>query len=129
MSPDALQGFPLIYLGTVYSRYCDGHEAAHRIACEISAKLIGTSLLRIYCPVAHMHPIAWFGDLSPTDDSIWDWQNEIMIERSDALLVAEMDGWRRSRGLARELESFEAASKPVYYLDLEAFEVGTSAFT
>jgi hypothetical protein len=128
MSPEDLRCYPLVYLATNYSRYGDGHEAAFRVACEIAAKLLREGV-RVFSPIAHGHPISYFGDIDPIDDALWSWFDEVMVERCDTVLVAEMGGWQRSRGIAREIEAFEDAGKPVYYLDLESFEVGTSAFT
>jgi hypothetical protein len=46
-----------------------------------------------------------------------------IMAKSDAMLIAKMDGWQGSKGIQHEIGVFGAAEKPIYYLDVETFEV------
>jgi hypothetical protein len=113
---EALRKFDLVYLATPYSKYPAGIEAAFIEACRISGRLVlfGVS---VYSPIAHTHPIAIHGGLDPMAHELWLPFDEAIMDKSDALCVAMMDGWKESRGIAYEIAVFRRARKPVFYLD------------
>lgn len=119
-----LTEFLLVYLATPYSKYNDGIECAFRDAAALTAKLLRLGV-KSYSPIAHTHPIAIYGDLDPLDHSIWLPFDEAMMKKSDALLVAQMQGWRESYGVKHEIQFFTAAGKPVFYLDTVAMAVAS----
>lgn len=119
-----LTEFPLVYLATPYSKYNDGIECAFRDAAALTAKLLRLGV-KVYSPIAHTHPIAIYGDLDPLDHAIWLPFDEAMMKKSDALLVAQMHGWRESYGVSHEIQFFTAAGKPVFYLDTVAMAVAS----
>lgn len=56
----------------------------------------------IYCPILNTHPIAVARAL-PVEFEWWEAFNRAFIERSEGVIVAEMDGWRTSRGVQHEI--------------------------
>ena len=71
----------------------------------------------IYSPIAHTHGIAKVGGFDPLDHDIWLPLDEKMMVACDYLVVAKMEGWDTSKGVAFEIElggavlSFWLASK------------------
>jgi nucleoside 2-deoxyribosyltransferase len=114
MSPRAI--LTLAYLGTPYTRYKSGIVGAFCDACALAARLMQSGVT-VYSPIAHTHPIAVHGKIDPLDLSIWLPFDEAMMERCDTLIVAHLDGWDQSRGIAHEVAFFERAGKPIFDLD------------
>lgn len=112
----------MAYLATPYSKYPKGIELAFRDACKITARLLRLGM-KVYSPIAHTHPIAVHGKIDPYDHKIWMPFDKAVMDRSDVLLVAKMDTWDQSYGIAEEIKIFTAAGKPIYYLDPETLEV------
>jgi len=107
----------LCYLATPYSRYFDGDlERAFVDASKLAAKLLLAGV-KVYSPIAHTHPLAIHGNLDPLDHSIWLPFDEAMMDAAHILIVAHMDGWQESKGVAHEIEFFEKRGKPIYDLD------------
>lgn len=110
------------YLSTPYSLYPAGPEAAFQDACALCGELLRQGLCT-YSPIAHTHPVALHAGLDPLDHSIWLPFDQVRMDKADAILVAKMDGWNDSFGVAYEVDVFKAAGKPVYYLDCATMEV------
>ena len=106
----------LYFLSTPYSKYPKGLEHAFRDASRLTARLLQEGL-SVYSPIAHSHPIAMHGGLEPRDHDIWIPFNELMMAKSDVLLVAHMEGWEDSYGIIQEIKAFGKAEKPIYHLD------------
>ena len=122
--------YELVYLGTPYSKYPAGIDAAFRDAAALTAKLIIKGV-NVYSPIAHTHPIAVYGGIDPLDHEFWLAFDAAMMAKSDALVVAMLAGWEFSYGLQHEIRVFRSAAKPVFRLDpttlaLTRFEVGES---
>ena len=107
---------PLCYLATPYSKWVPGLEDAFVQAAILAARLLTTGL-KVYSPIAHTHPLAIYGNLDPLDHSIWLPFDEAMMHASDVLLVAHMDGWRESQGVAHEIDFFDREGKPIFDLN------------
>lgn len=114
-----LRGLDLIYLATPYTHYKMGLEAAAYDAGVIAAKLLQKGF-RVVSPIAHSHAIARVGRLDAVDAEFWEWADRGLVEKSDACIVATMDGWEESAGVNHEIATFMAAGKPVCYLDPES---------
>jgi hypothetical protein len=110
-------GDKLCYLGTPYRKYRHGLGGAYVHAAELAGRLLKTGAYKIYCPIVHSHPIALHAGLDFTDMSIWGPLNRLMMSRCDRLLVAHMDGWEESDGLAQEIAYFMEAGAPIFDLD------------
>jgi hypothetical protein len=112
----------LAYLATVYSKHKLGLEAAFIEASKLAARLL-VSGIKVYSPIAHTHPLAYYGGLDLLDLSIWLPFDEAMMERADVLIVAHMEGWRESKGITHEIAFFERAEKPIFDLDPETLSM------
>lgn len=113
---EPLRALPLVYVGTPYSKYPTGIEAAFKDASALMARLL-TEGVRAYSPIAHTHPIAIHGNLDPYDHTIWLPFDAAIMEKADGMIVAMLPGWDSSYGIKHEIEEFTKAGKPVFYLD------------
>ncbi len=111
-----LKKHSLVYVATPYSKYPGGLSLAFEEAARITAYLLQRGV-GAFSPIAHTHPIAIYGDINPLDHSFWLPVDLPIINKSDALLVVKMDGWKKSKGIAWEIERFKKAKKPIYYFD------------
>lgn len=115
---EKLKGHRLVYLATPYSKYPGGIGEAFICAAKYAGRLL-TAGVKVYSPIAHTHPIACFGELDPLDHSIWLPFDEAMMTAADAICVLQMDTWEISKGIAHEIEFFQNAGKPVYFMKPE----------
>lgn len=106
----------LYYLATPYSKWEEGITMAYVEAARITARLLKQGY-KVYSPIAHTHPIAIYGNVDPYDHNIWLPFDKAMMDRSDALLVAQLPGWSTSTGVKFEMKTFVEQSKPVYFYD------------
>lgn len=107
----------LFYLATPYTKYPHGIEQAFIDACKLAARLLNEKKFSVYSPIAHTHPIAIHGNIDPYELSIWLPFDANMIRVCNSLLVAHMDGWEQSSGIAHEVDEFSRARKPILDLD------------
>lgn len=110
-----MSGNTLAYLATPYSRSPRGMRLAFVDASALAGRLLHAGIY-VYSPIAHTHPVATYSDLDPLDHSIWLPFDELMMARCDTLIVAHMEGWQESKGLAHEVNYFERARKPIFDL-------------
>lgn len=113
----------LTYLATPYSKHPLGLEEAFKEAAALAGRLLQDGWC-IYSPIAHTHPVAIYGELDPLDHILWLEFDEVMMDKSDGLLVAKMEGWQESIGVQYEIDIFEQSGKPIMYLDPQT--LGTS---
>lgn len=107
----------LAYLATPYSKYKNGDlNAAFIDASKLAARLL-TIGVKVYSPIAHTHPLAIHGGLDPLDHAIWLPFDETMMNVSNVLIVAHMEGWRESFGITHEVDFFGRQNKPIFDLD------------
>lgn len=113
---EELKGLPgLSYMASPYSRYHAGLEAAYTMACRAAAVLMKRGH-RIFCPIAHSHPIAIHGDIDPLDWEFWAKQDGDMMKACNGLIVVQMQGWDQSIGVADEIAAFQWQGKPVIHV-------------
>jgi nucleoside 2-deoxyribosyltransferase len=105
----------LWYLGSPYSRYRYGPEAAYERISHQAAVLLREGV-NAFSPIAHSHSLATHGGLDPVDHDYWMAKDRPYMEKCDGLIVCEMEGWQESRGLAHEIEFFSSAGKPVIHM-------------
>lgn len=115
MSTDQIKD-SLAYLATPYSKWPLGLHDAFVEVSKLAARLLVAGV-KVYSPIAHTHPLATYGFLDALDHTIWLPFDEAMMRVSDVLIVAHMDGWQQSKGVAHEIEFFKAAGKPIFDLD------------
>lgn len=87
-------------------------EEVSRMAGHLMAKG-----LKVFCPIAHSHPIALYSKLPPTDGDFWINQDLAVLQHCKRLLVYKMPGWEESRGVKMEIEFAERNNIPVEYLE------------
>lgn len=119
-----LKKFNLIYLATPYSKYPSGHEEAWLEACRVAGIFIREGLV-VYCPIAHTHPIAHYGQVDKVDHNFWMRVDTPLMNASDALVVVCMPKWRDSLGITHEIKKFEADRKPVFLCTWPKLEIET----
>lgn len=107
-----MRQYGLVYLATPYSKYTDGLEQAFSDAARLAARLMQKGY-RIYSPIVHCHPLARYGNIDP-NASLWLANDEMMMNKSDTLFVAKLDGWQKSDGINSEIKFFDGAFKPVF---------------
>lgn len=110
-------GGTLIYLATPYTRTRIGFDAAADEAARIAARLALATNAAVFSPIVHGHVICRAGSLDPVKDSVaWAKLNTRMVMASDVLVIAHMDGWEESEGIADEIGGFLRAHKPIFDL-------------
>ncbi|WP_293857168.1 DUF1937 family protein [uncultured Alsobacter sp.] len=116
------QGF--VYLATPYTKYPSGHVAAYLAASRVAGELVNQNI-RVFCPVAHSHPVAVHGGVDPAAYDIWTYQNAAFLDLAHTLVVAKLPSWKLSRGVDEEIEAFIQAGKPVILTNPELTECET----
>lgn len=119
---------PLAYLASPYTKYDGGLGRAFRHAAEITGKLL-TAGVHVFSPIVQSHMLALYARerIDPLDETFWNPINDRMCAACDVLLIAQLPGWRESRGVAREIEFFDRASKPSFLLDPVSFRMSRRA--
>jgi hypothetical protein len=111
----------LIYLATPYTLLRNRAAAAKE-----AARLTGCLALQgysIFSPIAHSHAIAQLGNIDPLDHAFWLKFNQPFLVAAMALVVAHMDGWQESKGIAHEIAFFKECGKPIYDLDPKTLQI------
>jgi Domain of unknown function (DUF1937) len=103
------------YLGSPYSKFAFGLEAAYRQVSEAAGLLIRAGV-PVFCPIAHSHPIAKYGQLDPVNHELWVTVDAPLVRAAGGLIVLMLPGWTESRGLTHERSAFEATDRPVVYM-------------
>lgn len=118
-----LSKYSLCYLATPYTKYKGGLVVAFEDAARLSARLLKRGV-KVYSPIVHGHAIAIHGDINPMDLTVWLPHNALFLQLSNILLVAKMDGWEFSEGIAHEIKT---SGKPIVYLDPEHLTISLTA--
>jgi hypothetical protein len=105
----------LAYLATPYARYPGGPEKAFIDAACITSRLLMAGV-NVYSPITHSHSLSVYGGLKGGDHAFWLPYDELMMSRCDTLIVAHMEGWQESKGIAHEIEFFRRMRKPIFDL-------------
>ena len=111
----ATAGGRYYYLGTPFSLYRHGMEAANMQACCITAELMRADVIAL-SPIAHSHAIAKHAAMPPGDHELWEWFDRPLMRGACGLIVYLMPGWDESYGLTREIDWFEKEGKPIMSL-------------
>ena len=109
---------PLYYLASPYRLYPAGAEQAFIDVCAIAGHLIETGVM-VYSPIAHCHPIAAHSDMDLHRYELWMPFDLLMLARCDGLIIAHMQGWEESVGIAEEVKYFMALNRPIFDLDIK----------
>jgi hypothetical protein len=119
---NSLVGRGLVYLATPYTRYPHGREAAFQQACYLAIQCVKAGVT-VFSPIVHSHPLTGEGKLDPVDGALWEFVDAPFLARCNFLLVATLEGWQDSRGIAHEIKVFERLGKPIGYLEPFTMEV------
>jgi hypothetical protein len=106
---------PLCYLASPFTRYPLGHDRAESDIARLAGILINTGV-RLYCPIAHCGPLVRHGGLDPVDAKLWRAVNEPFVRLCTVLIVARLEGWNRSDGVAGETFEFHERRAPIFDL-------------
>jgi hypothetical protein len=103
------------YLGSPYSKYPRGIQAAYEDICAQQALLIKAGI-SVFCPISHTHGPAVHGNLDPLAHEIWIPADIPFMRAAKGIIVCKLDGWQTSYGLAVEIEQFRLHYKPIIYM-------------
>lgn len=104
------------YLATPYSKWTHGLEDANTVAQKLAARLLQHHV-PIYCPIAHTHGIATYvTEVDKRDHDFWLNADKPLFEAAYGLLVADLPGWRESKGVSLEIAWCRAMKKPAWLL-------------
>jgi hypothetical protein len=122
-SLDVLRGYKQVYLAGPYTGHESGDldQAYHEINLLL-LRLRAQKLFNLYSPIAHWHGAAIAGDL-PTTHDVWKDDNEQKVAISNALLVAELPGWKSSHGVNWEIQLARHLQRPVYFINPETLSI------
>lgn len=105
----------MIYLATPYSHPEPAvMEQRFQDACRIAGLLMAQGEV-VFSPIAHTHPIAVQCTL-PRGWDYWERFDRDFIAACSKVLVARMDGWEQSKGVAAEIAIAKELGKPVEYI-------------
>ncbi len=122
MNLDYLKTFGLPYLASPYSKFPRGLEMAFIEVSRITARL-ATEGLAVFSPIVYTHPLAQHGKIDPMDHEFWLPYDQDFMDLCGSLLIAKMETWEHSFGIAQETGRFRVMGKPIFYLDPETLMV------
>lgn len=97
----------MIYLASPYSFPATERARRYRLALFAMGHLI-TKGFHVYCPVVHTHAVNLFlaGQKCEPPPSFWYGFEEPFMNFCDRLVVLQIMGWRKSKGVEREISHF-----------------------
>src|SRR4051812_21185618 len=101
------------YLGSPYTKYTYGRQAAYTLVCREAGRLTKSNI-PVYSPIAHFHGIDLYGDNSLSYEVLLAAQQPF-IDIACGLIVLKMNGWEDSFGLDFEIKQFTVSGKPIIY--------------
>lgn len=86
---------------------------------EVSEKAAELMLAgeKIFCPIAHSHPIEHYGMKDTQSGDFWLEQDFAILAHANLLKVYRMEGWDKSSGVRREIEFAVENGIPIEYID------------
>lgn len=121
---------PLVYLASPYS-HPSQHVREQRFekVSKIAAEILLDGYLLPFSPIAHSHPMAVHGcppisAVFATDWKAWQELDLAFIDRCDAIVVVQLDGWEQSVGVTAEIDYARSKGMPVIYFNPESMPIG-----
>ena len=115
----------IIYLACPYSHEDKGVRLyrAH-IATKAAAKLIASGLT-VFSPITMTHPIdlIFIAEGTILDSAYWLKFDEAFMTICDKMIVLTLNGWRESKGIAREMNFFKEQNKTICYVSPEELQI------
>lgn len=111
------------YLATPYSKWAHGLEDACSVAQMLTARLMETRV-PVFSPIAHTHGIATYvTEVDKRDHDFWLTADKPMVDAAHGLLIADLNGWKTSRGVLLEIKWGKEQSKPIWLLNVASLDV------
>ncbi len=106
------------YLASPYSHSSYRVRARrYREVVKTAAALIEQGR-RVFCPIAHSHPIALaISESCAVDFDVWMAIDLPILRHASKLVVLKLPGWDVSRGVAKEIEVAQQLGIPIEYLE------------
>lgn len=105
------------YLATPYTLYEGGHEKAYHDAAKMLAFLEDNGLF-MFCPITHFHTASEYTkSIARTDTDAWNVKCLKFLALSRGVIVTTMEGWDKSRGIAKEVKKALDLKLPVVYTE------------
>lgn len=108
----------LCYLASPYSKYPHGLDMAVQHAAELVGKIMKRGLIAV-SPIIVSHEVSKNSDIDPLSHEIWLAYDEGLLARCDLLIIAMLEGWEESVGIAWEIDYCERNNKAYVFLDPE----------
>ncbi len=105
----------LAYLATPFTKYPLGTDAAIIDAIRVAGNLLAAGIT-VYSPIAYCSVLARQHGFDMMELDLWLPIEERMCRACDVLIVAQLDGWDASDGIAREVKRFERWGRRIYDL-------------
>jgi hypothetical protein len=88
-------------------------------ATKAAAELIRQGNI-VYSPITMTHPIDMelAGRANTLGSDYWVAFDEAFMEMCSEIVILQLDGWQESSGIARELDYFRSAGKPIRYMSV-----------
>ena len=116
-----------VYLATPYSHEDKAMEQLrYDLALEIVCWLMNTRKLKVLSPIVYSHNIALRGG-GGSDWEAWKNFDEELIKFCREVWVANLDGWRTSKGIVAEVLCAQRIGTPVKYYDVKNDKLYDSA--
>ena len=103
------------YLASPYTKYPRGREEAFELVCNKAAELMLKGE-KIFCPIAHSHPIEDLGMVDKQSGDFWLEQDFAIMSHANKLKVYTMEGWDSSVGVLREIDFAKKHGIPIEYI-------------
>ena len=103
-----------IYLASPYSHpEASVREARYVAACKKTAQYANKGIA-VFAPIVHSHPVAAYMDPEDTMNfDLWMKLDLPILKDAHEMHILCIDGWRSSKGVAREIEFAEQCGIPV----------------
>lgn len=105
------------YMGSVYTHYPLGTEAAYRKALDYVTAL-WVANVKAFSPIVHSHPITRMLQKQPTHQW-WLDMDQPWMEASHGMIYCVMEGYSTSRGLEFERKFFHDRERPILYWNVQ----------
>ena len=112
---DTLRSYELVYVATPFSKYEEGMDAAYEHACQVTGELLRYNI-HAFSPIVHSYGISKHANIDPLDHKFWMRADTPHMDKCNALVVAQLDGWEESIGIGMEIKAFRNAGKPIHFI-------------
>jgi hypothetical protein len=112
---DSLRSYGLVYVATPFSKYEEGMTVAYEHACQVTGELLRYNI-NAFSPIVHSYGISAHANIDPLDHKFWMRVDKPHMDKCDALVVAQLDGWDESIGVGMEIKAFRNAGKPIHFI-------------